>query len=68
VVKLAFQPTASVFWATVKPSDPAIPLPKFNVVAVDELLCGLNRRVVVAAIKLDGPNKMAVIANNTKSH
>jgi hypothetical protein len=64
LVKLAPQPSHDVFGAWVEPGYPAIPLPKLDVVAVDELLGGLNRRFVVRAIKLDSPNEMAVAAKD----
>jgi hypothetical protein len=42
-------------------------LPKLDIVAVDELLCGFNRGVVVLAIKLDRPHEMTVTANDINS-
>jgi hypothetical protein len=53
-----------VFGSDIGPSDPVIPLPKLDIVAVDELPCG---GVVVRAIKLYRPQEMAVIANDINS-
>jgi hypothetical protein len=42
----------------------ALALPKLDILAVDELLCGFNGRVVVRAIKLDRADKMAIVADD----
>ena len=42
----------------------ALALPKLDILAVDELLCGFNVRVDVRAIKLDRADKMAIVADD----
>src|ERR1700687_2215537 len=44
-----------------------VALPKLNVMAVDELLCGFNRGLVIGAIEQNRPNEMAVAADNVHS-
>ena len=44
--------------------DLAIPLPKLNVMTVDELLGGFDRRLIIGAIEQNGPHEMAVAAND----
>src|SRR5258708_4189728 len=51
----------------VKPRNPAVALPKFDVMSVDELLCGFNRSIVAGAIELNRPHEMAVVANDINS-
>jgi hypothetical protein len=63
-LKPAPQPSRGVFGLRIEPGDPAIALPKFDIVAVDKLPCGLNRCTVIGAIKLDCPHEMPVLAND----
>jgi hypothetical protein len=58
---------AALFRLAVELYDLAIPLPKLDAVAVHELLCRFNRRVVVGAIKLNHPHKVAVFPNDINS-
>jgi hypothetical protein len=56
-----------IFWASIEPGDPAVPMPKLNVVTVDELSCGFDCRIVVGAIEVDCPQEVAVAANDVNS-
>ncbi len=60
-----------------KPGYPAIPLPELHVLAfhvlalhvlpVDQLFCGLDRSLVILAIKLNRPDDSAVLADDVHS-
>jgi hypothetical protein len=63
--KMKQPPTeAALIRLAIKLGYHALALPKLDILAVDELLCGFNGRVVVRAIKLDRADKMAIVADD----
>ncbi len=45
---------AALLWLAIEPRDPAIPLPKHQIVPVNQLLRGLDGRAVVHATEVEG--------------
>jgi hypothetical protein len=60
-------PTEAALLFGPEPLDEPVVLPKLNVMALDKLLGGFYRRVVVGAVEIKGVLKMAVAANDVRS-